>query len=166
MRAARMVHAAADGVLKVGLIGCGMGYTWIKEAEQFLSSKLPLLKLGTLPLPQKKLLKFVQGLNKVVVFEETEPFVEGLCRKIFQEEKVKAEVLGRSGFLTSDGELSLAAVLDGIDQRRRDLDAAIYALQAAPGSDLIQIQRLKKRKLLLKDQITRLESQLIPDLNA
>ena len=33
-------------------------------------------------------------------------------------------------------------------------------------NDELQLKRLKKRKLLLKDQITRLESQLIPDLNA
>jgi indolepyruvate ferredoxin oxidoreductase alpha subunit len=105
-----------EGQGKVGLIGCGMGYTWIKEAEQFLGAKLSLLKLGTLPLPRKKLLKFVKGLDRVVVFEETEPFVEGLCRKIFQEEKVGVEVLGRSGFLPSDGELSLAAVLEGIEK--------------------------------------------------
>lgn len=99
---------------KVGLIGCGMGYTWIKEAEQFLGAKLPLLKLGTLPLPRKKLLEFVQNLEKIVVFEETEPLVENLCRQIFQEEKIKVEVLGRSGFLPSDGELNLMVILEGI----------------------------------------------------
>ncbi len=99
---------------KVGLIGCGMGYTWIKEAEQFLEGKLPLLKLGTLPLPRRKLLEFCRGLEKIVVFEETEPFVENLCKAIFQEEKINIEVLGRSGFLPSDGELNLLVVLEGI----------------------------------------------------
>ncbi len=99
---------------KVGLIGCGMGYTWIKEAEQFLEGKLPLLKLGTLPLPRRKLLEFCRGLEKIVVFEETEPLVENLCKAIFQEEKINIEVLGRSGFLPSDGELNLLAVLEGI----------------------------------------------------
>ena len=33
-------------------------------------------------------------------------------------------------------------------------------------TDQLQLKRLKKRKLILKDQITRLESELIPDLNA
>lgn len=99
---------------KVGLIGCGMGYTWIKEAEQFVEGKLPLLKIGTLPLPRRKLLDFVRGLERIVVFEETEPFVESLCKTIFQEEKIDIEVLGRSGFLPADGELNLLAVLEGI----------------------------------------------------
>lgn len=101
---------------KIGLVGCGMGYTLIKEAEQFLSKKLPLLKLGTLPLPRGKLREFVKGLEKVVIFEETEPFVEGLFKKIFHEEKIEVEVLGRSGFVPADGELNLQVVLEAIQK--------------------------------------------------
>ncbi len=99
---------------KIGLVGCGMGYTLIKEAEQYLGQKFPLLKLGTLPLPRKKVLDFARGLNRLVIFEETEPFVEGLFKKIFQEEKIKVEVLGRSGFVPADGELNLQMILDSI----------------------------------------------------
>jgi hypothetical protein len=48
----------------------------------------------------------------------------------------------------------------------RDLDEVIARLIMDPGANELQIKRLKKRKLMLKDQITRVESQLIPDLNA
>ncbi len=48
----------------------------------------------------------------------------------------------------------------------RDLDDVISRLQLDFKVDEIQMKRLKKRKLLLKDQITRLESEQIPDLNA
>lgn len=48
----------------------------------------------------------------------------------------------------------------------RDLDELIERLASDRLSDRMQIQRLKKRKLRLKDMITRLESQLIPDLDA
>ena len=48
----------------------------------------------------------------------------------------------------------------------RDLDAAIEQLAHAIGRDELQLTRLKKRKLLLKDHISRLESKLIPDLDA
>ncbi|MBS0571271.1 MAG: DUF465 domain-containing protein [Proteobacteria bacterium] len=48
----------------------------------------------------------------------------------------------------------------------RDLDAAIARMDADPQCDELQLKRLKKRKLLLKDAITRLESKLIPDLDA
>jgi len=48
----------------------------------------------------------------------------------------------------------------------RDLDDVINRLADDPLVDQLQLKRLKKRKLLLKDQIARLESELIPDLNA
>jgi hypothetical protein len=48
----------------------------------------------------------------------------------------------------------------------RDLDQVISRLQMDMHIDEVQIRRLKKRKLLLKDQITILQSQAIPDLNA
>ncbi|MEZ5459830.1 MAG: DUF465 domain-containing protein [Steroidobacteraceae bacterium] len=48
----------------------------------------------------------------------------------------------------------------------RDLDQIIERLSMDLHVDEIQIKRLKRRKLLLKDQITRYESELIPDLNA
>lgn len=48
----------------------------------------------------------------------------------------------------------------------RDLDEVISRLSMDIHIDELQLRRLKKRKLVLKDQILRLESQLIPDLNA
>jgi hypothetical protein len=48
----------------------------------------------------------------------------------------------------------------------RDLDDVISRLTMDFKIDELQMKRLKRRKLMLKDQIARLESQLIPDLNA
>lgn len=48
----------------------------------------------------------------------------------------------------------------------RDLDAAIARLPSGPGGDEMQLTRLKKRKLKLKDMIAYLEDKLIPDLDA
>lgn len=56
--------------------------------------------------------------------------------------------------------------LEGLRIEHRDLDAAIDALSAAGGSDQLQIARLKKRKLKLKDQIALIEDYLIPDIIA
>jgi hypothetical protein len=50
--------------------------------------------------------------------------------------------------------------------QHRDLDEVIARLTMDIHVDQLQLKRLKKRKLMLKDQITRLESELIPDLNA
>lgn len=48
----------------------------------------------------------------------------------------------------------------------RALDDEIVALEGATGVDQLQIKRLKKKKLVLKDQITSLEDQLLPDIIA
>lgn len=48
----------------------------------------------------------------------------------------------------------------------RDLDAMIVTLSHDPTVDQLHLRRLKRRKLCLKDNIMRLESELIPDLNA
>ena len=48
----------------------------------------------------------------------------------------------------------------------QDLDAAVHALEAKPRPDMIQVARLKKKKLRLRDEITRLEDQLTPDIIA
>jgi hypothetical protein len=68
--------------------------------------------------------------------------------------------------MTADEENELRIQLARLRQEHRDLDAAIEALQDAPGSDLIQVQRLKKRKLVLRDRITFIEDQLTPDIIA
>jgi hypothetical protein len=68
--------------------------------------------------------------------------------------------------MTEEEERELRAQLARLQQEHRDLDAAIAALQESPGSDLIQVQRLKKRKLQLRDRITYIEDQLTPDIIA
>lgn len=66
----------------------------------------------------------------------------------------------------SDLPESIAARLAELRVEHRDLDTAIAALSTDPWADQLQLRRLKKRKLLLKDTIARLESMLIPDLDA
>jgi hypothetical protein len=61
---------------------------------------------------------------------------------------------------------SLQAELEHLRQEHRDLDAAIEALLHLGTADQLQIQRLKKRKLVLRDRLTFLEDQLIPDIIA
>jgi hypothetical protein len=62
--------------------------------------------------------------------------------------------------------LPAAARLVRLRQEHRDLDSAIEALRESPASDQLQLARLKKRKLRLKDEIALLEDQLIPDIIA
>jgi hypothetical protein len=68
--------------------------------------------------------------------------------------------------MTKEEERELREQLARLQQEHRDLDAAISALQHSPGSDLLQVQRLKKRKLVLRDRISYIEDQLTPDIIA
>ncbi|MPZ58183.1 MAG: DUF465 domain-containing protein [Rhizobiales bacterium] len=68
--------------------------------------------------------------------------------------------------MTKEEEGELRAQLARLQQEHRDLDSAIAALQEAPGADLLQVQRLKKRKLHLRDRISFIEDQLTPDIIA
>ena len=104
-----------DGEGEVGFVGCGIGYAFLKEAEQIVGKKFPVLKLSTLPLPEKKVLDFVKGLKKVVVFEEVEPVVENLIKELCFENNVFLEILGRDTYLPKEGELSAGFVVTGIE---------------------------------------------------
>ena len=68
--------------------------------------------------------------------------------------------------MTKEEERELREHLARLQQEHRDLDAAIAALQSSPASDLLQLQRLKKRKLYLRDRISFIEDQLTPDIIA
>ena len=61
---------------------------------------------------------------------------------------------------------ALRAELERLSQEHRDLDAAIEALLHVGAGDRLQIQRLKKRQLLLRDRLAFLEDQLTPDIIA
>ena len=60
----------------------------------------------------------------------------------------------------------IAAQLIELRTEHRDLDAAIDRLAVSIEADELSIKRLKKRKLRIKDMISYLENQLIPDLDA
>jgi hypothetical protein len=63
-------------------------------------------------------------------------------------------------------ELELRKRLALLRTEHRDLDAAIDALRDTGSTDQLQIARLKKRKLMLRDQIAILEDMLLPDIIA
>ncbi|HLX99741.1 MAG TPA: DUF465 domain-containing protein [Roseiarcus sp.] len=68
--------------------------------------------------------------------------------------------------LTPEERAALAAQIERLREEHRDLDVAIEALRAAGQADQLQVQRLKKRKLLLRDKLAKLEDQLTPDIIA
>lgn len=70
------------------------------------------------------------------------------------------------GVVIAPEQAHIRAKLAELRAEHRALDAAVEALRDAAASDQIQLMRLKKRKLQLKDQISHLEDQLTPDIIA
>jgi hypothetical protein len=61
---------------------------------------------------------------------------------------------------------ALRAKLAALKSEHRDLDEVITRLSERAPFDQLELQRMKKRKLLLKDQISKIESELLPDIIA
>jgi hypothetical protein len=61
---------------------------------------------------------------------------------------------------------ALKAKLAALKTEHRDLDEVIARRSEGAAVDQLELQRLKKRKLMLKDQITKIESELLPDIIA
>jgi hypothetical protein len=72
----------------------------------------------------------------------------------------------QAGCMTDEEEKTLRAKLAQLRQEHGDLDVAISAMTSSATCDQLQLTRLKKRKLQLKDQIARIEDSLLPDITA
>jgi hypothetical protein len=68
--------------------------------------------------------------------------------------------------LSEDEKVQIQQRLQALEIEHHDLDDVIDRLAVDPSLDRLQLQRLKKRKLLLKDQIAKLRTRLIPDIIA
>jgi hypothetical protein len=83
---------------------------------------------------------------------------------------IATDLLNRSNTINSrlsEEEIrELREKLDELQTEHRDLDDVIHHLAASDYPDQLQLQRLKKRKLRLKDLIKKIESRLIPDIDA
>ncbi|MEE8634075.1 MAG: DUF465 domain-containing protein [Methyloceanibacter sp.] len=68
--------------------------------------------------------------------------------------------------MESDEIRELRAVLSRLKQEHRDLDSAINALDESGRADALQLKRLKKKKLSLRDEISQIEDLILPDIIA
>jgi len=68
--------------------------------------------------------------------------------------------------LGAEEEEAIRRELAELRQEHRDLDAAIAFMAESGSADTIRVQRMKKRKLALKDRVARLEDRLLPDIIA
>ena len=68
--------------------------------------------------------------------------------------------------LTEDERAQIESRIAALETEHHDLDDVIARLSEHPDQDQLQLRRFKKRKLVLKDSISRLKIQLVPDIPA
>ncbi len=105
-----------DGDGSLGVIACGISYAYAKEAMRRLGVDLPLLKISSPnPLPRKLVSEFLTGVDRVLIVEEVDSFVEERVRAIASMEKIDVDVLGKeNGYMPSSYEYSVSVVEAGM----------------------------------------------------
>jgi indolepyruvate ferredoxin oxidoreductase alpha subunit len=101
---------------RTGIIACGISYSYTLEALKWLGidDKVSLLKIGTPnPLPEKLVGKLLKSVEKVLIVEELDPFVESHVKSLVVDEHIQVEVHGKD-LLTQNGELSTRSVVEAI----------------------------------------------------
>jgi hypothetical protein len=90
----------------------------------------------------------------------------GLDKRKLKDEEAAHAMTDEDEQALEKEEQALRAQLAQLRQEHGDLDAAIAAIADSAHCDQLQLTRLKKRKLQLKDQITQIEDSLLPDITA
>lgn len=100
------------------IVASGLAYSYVVEALEALKfkGKVDVLKVSTpYPIPEKLVLKALEGVDRVLVVEELEPLVELEVKKLVYEEKLEVEVCGKE-YIPVTGELNLDRVVHGISK--------------------------------------------------
>ena len=92
----KIIYGGRTSIDKVGIVASGVSFLYVMEALKKLNLKLPVLKLGFVyPLPERKILKFLRNLRRVLVVEELEPYLEREIAILAKKESLKVEILGK-----------------------------------------------------------------------
>jgi indolepyruvate ferredoxin oxidoreductase alpha subunit len=92
----KIIYGGRTSINEVGIVTSGVSFLYVMEALKKLNLKLPVLKLGFVyPLPERKILKFLRNLKRVLVVEELEPYLEREIAILVKKENLKVEIFGK-----------------------------------------------------------------------
>lgn len=104
-----------SGDSKFGVITAGPPFGYVVEALRYLKlDDVPILKLGVInPVHEDQFVEFAQNLDRILVVEELEPFVEIAIKRLAQEHRISAEIAGKK-YIKNWGELNPNDIVTGI----------------------------------------------------
>lgn len=103
-----------DGDEELGIVASGVCRHYVDEAVDKIGADVAFLQLGmTYPLPKEKVSKFLKSVNRVIVFEETDPVIELELRSLAKDAAPSVEILGKmNAFTPVSGELNSIKVMN------------------------------------------------------
>lgn len=126
------LNVIKDGKGEFGILTSGVGYNYSVDAVKRLNLNPPIFKVGTInPLPEKKLAKFMENLEMLIVVEELFPYLEQNAKRIAYDFGIDVTIVGKeTGHFSEALEYNVPIVVKGISNATgckspRDYDAVL-----------------------------------------
>ena len=111
----RFNQVSGDSSSGIGIITSGASYHYTLEAVDILGIKPYIFKLGTIPLPEKKLSEFLSKIDRLMVVDEEDPFIEQAVAGLANEAKPGLKIYGkRNNYFPLQNEYNIPTVVKGI----------------------------------------------------
>ena len=125
---------SVSGSGKIGIIASGVSALYVKEAVRGFEELFTLFRVGTVyPFPEKAALSFLKGIDRLIVVEELDPYLEEQMLQLIGKAHLPVDVYGKkNGFFPVSGEYNVDIVIDGINSAIAELGETSRLSHASP----------------------------------
>lgn len=119
---------------KIGIIASGVSALYVKEAIKGFEELFTFFRVGTVyPFPEKTVLSFLEGIEKLIVVEELDPYLEEQALQLIGRAHLPVGVYGKkNGFFPVSGEYNVDTVIDGVNRALAELGETSRLSHASP----------------------------------
>lgn len=127
-------YNSISGSGKIGIIASGVSALYVKEAVKGFEELFTLFRVGTVhPFPEKAALSFLKGIEKLIVVEELDPYLEEQALQLIGKAHLPVDIYGKkNGFFPVSGEYNVDVVIDCINKVLVDLGETSLLSHASP----------------------------------
>ncbi|AAM32330.1 MULTISPECIES: indolepyruvate ferredoxin oxidoreductase subunit alpha [Methanosarcina] len=127
-------YNSVSGSGKIGIMASGVSALYVKEAVKGFEELFTLFRVGTVyPFPEKAALSFLKGIEKLIVVEELDPYLEEQALQLIGRAHLPADVYGKkNGFFPVSGEYNVDIIIDCINKVLAELGETSRLSHSAP----------------------------------